>query len=107
MSKKQFIKRYSLIINKLRKNASSFEEIQKYLQQQSELDEEKYEISIRTFQREIKEVRIVFTGTREGCCDDPPDLGHINDARHPSGSWGGVVQIVWQSRAEISGAFLC
>jgi predicted DNA-binding transcriptional regulator YafY len=56
MSKKQFLKRYLLIINKLRKNASSFEEIKNYLQQQSELDEEKYEISIRTFQREIKEI---------------------------------------------------
>ncbi|HAH55878.1 MAG TPA: WYL domain-containing protein [Flavobacterium sp.] len=56
MSKKQFLKRYSLIINKLRKSASSFEEIQKYLAQQSINDEENYEISIRTFQREIKEI---------------------------------------------------
>lgn len=56
MSKKQFLKRYSLIINKLRKNASSFEEIQKYLAEQSINDEENYEISIRTFQREIKEI---------------------------------------------------
>lgn len=56
MSKKQFLKRYSLIINKLRKNASSFEEIQKYLVEQSINDEENYEISIRTFQREIKEI---------------------------------------------------
>jgi proteasome accessory factor B len=56
MSKKQFLKRYSLIINKLRKNASSFEEIQKYLVEQSINDEESYEISIRTFQREIKEI---------------------------------------------------
>jgi predicted DNA-binding transcriptional regulator YafY len=56
MSKKQFLKRYSLIINKLRKNASSFDEIQKYLADQSINDEENYEISIRTFQREIKEI---------------------------------------------------
>lgn len=56
MSKKQFLKRYSLIINKLRKKASSFEEIQKYLAEQSLNDEENYEISIRTFQREIKEI---------------------------------------------------
>lgn len=56
MSKKQFLKRYSLIINKLRKKASSFEEIQKYLAEQSINDEENYEISIRTFQREIKEI---------------------------------------------------
>lgn len=56
MSKKQFLKRYSLIINKLRKKTSSFEEIQKYLAEQSINDEENYEISIRTFQREIKEI---------------------------------------------------
>jgi proteasome accessory factor B len=56
MSKKQFLKRYSLIINKLRKKASSFEEIQKYLAEQSINEEENYEISIRTFQREIKEI---------------------------------------------------
>lgn len=56
MSKKQFLKRYSLIINKLRKKASSFEEIQKYLADQSINDDENYEISIRTFQREIKEI---------------------------------------------------
>ena len=56
MSKKQFLKRYSLIINKLRKNDSAFEDIQKYLAEQSINDEENYEISIRTFQREIKEI---------------------------------------------------
>lgn len=56
MSKKQFLKRYSLIINKLRKKACSFEEIQKYLADESINDEENYEISIRTFQRERKEI---------------------------------------------------
>lgn len=60
MSKKQFLKRYSLIINKLRKKASSFEEIQKYLVDQSVNDEENYEISIRTFQREIKEIASTY-----------------------------------------------
>lgn len=56
MSKKQFLKRYSLIINKLRKNASSFEEIQKYLAEQSINDEENYEISIRTFKERLKKL---------------------------------------------------
>lgn len=60
MSKKQFLKRYSLIINKLRKKGSSFEEIQKYLVDQSVNDEENYEISIRTFQREIKEIASTY-----------------------------------------------
>ncbi len=56
MSKKQFLKRYSLIINRLRKSACSFAEIQRYLEEQSVNDEMNYEISKRTFQREIKEI---------------------------------------------------
>lgn len=60
MSKKQFLKRYLLIINKLRKNSCSFDEIQKHLKQQSEFDEENYEVSIRTFQRDIKEIGSMY-----------------------------------------------
>ena len=60
MSKKQFLKRYLLIINKLRKKACSFEEIQEHLKQQSEFDEENYEVSIRTFQRDIKEIGSMY-----------------------------------------------
>ena len=40
MSKKQFIKRHLLIINKLKKASCSFDDLQKYLQLQSEFDEE-------------------------------------------------------------------
>ena len=78
MSKKRFLKRYSLIINKLQKNASSFDEIQKYLVDQSINDDESYEISIRTFQREIKEIASTYgivisynrsTGVYEIVCD--------------------------------------
>lgn len=60
MSKKQYIKRHILIINKLRKKPSSFEEIQTHLQRQSEIDEENYEVSIRTFQRDIKEIASIY-----------------------------------------------
>lgn len=56
MSKQKFLKRYSLIINKLRTKACSFVEIHDYLQRQSEIDGADYQISIRTFQREIKEI---------------------------------------------------
>ena len=56
MSKQQYIKRYQLIINKLRRKPCSFIEIQDYLQRQSEFDSTNYELSIRTFQREIKEI---------------------------------------------------
>ncbi|HEY0046467.1 MAG TPA: hypothetical protein VGB44_07140 [Flavobacterium sp.] len=37
MSKKQFLKRYHLIINKLRKKPTSFDEIASYLKKESEL----------------------------------------------------------------------
>lgn len=60
MSKKQYIKRHILIINKLRKKACSFEEMQTHLQRQSEIEEENYEVSIRTFQRDIKEIASIY-----------------------------------------------
>lgn len=61
MSKKQFIKRHHLIVNKLRKKPSSFDEIQDYLKIQSELDEENYEMEIRTFQRDLKEIASLYS----------------------------------------------
>lgn len=60
MSKKQFIKRYSLVINRLRKGPASFEEIQTFLAQQSALDEEKYTMSKRTLQRDLKEILSLY-----------------------------------------------
>jgi len=60
MSKKQYIKRHILIINKLRKKACSFDEIQNHLLNESSIDEENYEISIRTFQRDIKEIASIY-----------------------------------------------
>ena len=60
MSKKQYIKRHILIINMLRKKPCSFEEIQTHLKKQSEVDEENYELSIRTFQRDIKEIASIY-----------------------------------------------
>ena len=60
MSKKQFIKRHFLLINKLKKKSCSFDELQKYLQFQSELDEENYSVSTRTFQRDIAEIKSLY-----------------------------------------------
>lgn len=60
MSKKQYIKRQILIIKKLQQRALTFEEIQNYLKIQSQLDEENYELSIRTFQRDCKEIASIF-----------------------------------------------
>jgi predicted DNA-binding transcriptional regulator YafY len=60
MSKKQFLKRYILIIGKLRKKPASFEEIDRYLQLQSEIDGENYVISKRTFQRDLQEIQSLY-----------------------------------------------
>ena len=60
MSKKQYIKRHHLIINKLRNKSSSFDEVLNYLQLHSKLDEEDYVIDLRTFQRDIKEIASIY-----------------------------------------------
>lgn len=60
MSKKHFLKRQLLIINKLKSYPSSFAELQKHLQHESQFDEENYELSIRTFQRDIAEIKSLF-----------------------------------------------
>ncbi len=60
MSKRESITRYSLIIKKLRKHASTFEEIADYLGRQSELEEYNFNISKRTFQRDLNDIREVY-----------------------------------------------
>ncbi|CAM4162154.1 YafY family protein [Flavobacterium antarcticum] len=60
MSKQRFIKRYSLIINLVRRKPSSFDIIKKYLQEQSIIEEENFEVELRTFQRDLKEIESLF-----------------------------------------------
>ena len=60
MSKKQFIKRHLLIIEKLRKNPCDFKELQGFLKSQTLDDEENYEISKRTFERDVKEISGIY-----------------------------------------------
>lgn len=60
MSKKESISRYTLIIKKLRKNAATFAEISDYLALESELQEYNFNVSQRTFQRDIKDIRLVY-----------------------------------------------
>ncbi|MBC7438731.1 MAG: WYL domain-containing protein [Flavobacterium sp.] len=60
MSKKQFIKRHHLIINKLRSNPCSFKELQDYLEKNSIDEEENYMISKRTFERDIHEIGEIY-----------------------------------------------
>lgn len=60
MSKQRFIKRYSIIINFLRRTPASFEVIEKHLQQQSIFEEENFVVALRTFQRDLKEIESLF-----------------------------------------------
>lgn len=60
MSKRESITRYNLIIKKLRKNPASFNEIADYLSLESELQDYNFNVSKRTFQRDIDDIRSVY-----------------------------------------------
>lgn len=60
MSKKQFIKRHHLIINKLRSNPCSFKRLQDFLEMHSTFDEN-YVISKRTFERDVIEIGEIYS----------------------------------------------
>ena len=60
MSIREAIYRYNLIIKKLRKGPATFAEISDYLQRESELQEYKFNMSVRTFQRDINDIRTIY-----------------------------------------------
>lgn len=60
MSKRETLARYNLIIQKLRKKDSSFEEISDYLAYESELQDYDFNISKRTFQRDLKDIDSLY-----------------------------------------------
>lgn len=60
MSKRESISRYNLIIKKLRKYPASFDEIADYLALESELQEYNFNISKRTFQRDLNDIRSIY-----------------------------------------------
>ncbi|WP_019037718.1 helix-turn-helix transcriptional regulator [Psychroflexus tropicus] len=60
MSKRESIARYTLIIKKLRKHPASFEQIADYLALESELQDYNFNISKRTFQRDIKDILSLY-----------------------------------------------
>ncbi len=60
MSKKEAIARYNLIIKKLRKHPASFAEIADYLALESELQEYNFNVSQRTFQRDISDISSIY-----------------------------------------------
>ncbi len=56
MSRQEGIQRHRFIIHQLSKRPSSFEDIQNFLRLQETLSEDKLTCSIRTFQRDMKEI---------------------------------------------------
>ena len=61
MSKREATKRYMLIRNKLRTSkGATFREIANYLSRQSELDGDNFNISKRTFQRDINDMGSIY-----------------------------------------------
>lgn len=60
MAKRDFIQRYIFIINRLKSRSSTFEELQDYLLRQQQITGDKLEISQRTLQRDLNEIRSLF-----------------------------------------------
>ena len=60
MSVRQTILRYIHVMNKLRKAPASFIEIDEYLTQQSNWQDEKFNVSKRQFQRDLKDIASIF-----------------------------------------------
>lgn len=60
MSKRESIARYSLIINKLRKGPATFKDISRNLEIESEIQSYNYNISKRTFQRDLNDIRSIY-----------------------------------------------
>ncbi len=60
MSKRESISRYNLIIKKLRKQPANFKEIAEYLSIESELQSYNFNVSKRTFQRDIEDICSIY-----------------------------------------------
>lgn len=60
MTKKETIKRYHLIIQKLRNFPANFDEIIQFLEIQSEIHGYDFVISKRTFQRDLNDIRMLY-----------------------------------------------
>jgi proteasome accessory factor B len=60
LSKQEYIARYLLIINYLKRGKATWNDILNYLETQSEIADYNYVISQRTFQRDISEIRSLW-----------------------------------------------
>jgi len=56
MAKETFFTRFTLIIRRLEKGPATFEQIAHYLETESDIQDKDFNISIRTFQRDIKDI---------------------------------------------------
>lgn len=60
MAKREYIQRHLLIIKRLKSNPSSFEKLHRYLLEQQDITGENFELSQRTFQRDIKDIYSIY-----------------------------------------------
>lgn len=60
MSKKEFLSRHALIIKRLKRCQATFDEITDYLAFESELQEYRFTVSKRTFQRDLDDIRTLY-----------------------------------------------
>lgn len=61
MSKQVYIARYLKIINYLKRGQATFEDIENYLERQSEIEGLDFNISQRTLQRDLNEIRTIYS----------------------------------------------
>jgi predicted DNA-binding transcriptional regulator YafY len=81
MSKREILLRYNLIINKLRNKPATFKVIEDYLERESELQEYKLTVCIRTFTRDLDDIRLLFNISIE--YDFSKKVYFINDEGQP------------------------
>ena len=60
MAKREYIQRHLLIAKRIKSKPCNFEEIRKYLLTQQEITGDNFDISQRTFQRDLKEIYTIF-----------------------------------------------
>lgn len=60
MSKREVVSRYNLIIQKIRRNPSTFDQIQNYLDLESNMQGYNFTVSKRTFQRDLEDIRSIY-----------------------------------------------
>ncbi len=81
MSKREILARYNLIIKKLRRYPASFDEITDYLAWESELQGYNFNVSKRTFQRDLEDIRSLYNIDIQ--YDFSSKVYHISDDESP------------------------